>query len=370
MADMSEEELILAVFEGRPRDRIPFNIRHEYWYFVNKAKGSLPKEYEGLDLPEICSMWGASWRCYSGYYVESCVNVVYEDVNIVRKEYDRRAKIVIETPVGKLESLIGFDSWGLSSQILEYPIKTVGDIKVLEYVLDSVKVSFSREAYERLRRRVGGRGIVSYFFPRSPLQALFYNYLGIFRTFKFLIRYKAEVEGLMEVIKRHNHKFFEVIGSSPIRVLNLGENIDARITSPRLFEKYCLPYYQEAADYLHRRGKYVHIHVDGYAKPLLPLLRETGLDGIEALTPKPAGDVTLEDIRKAVGDDMVLIDGVPYLYLLPEVSVRELEEFVKRIIMMFPHNLILGISDEVPPPSDVRRLKLISMIIEGFLARS
>ncbi len=364
MSYTTEEERILAIFERKSVDRIPFNIRHEYWYLVNKKKGTLPKEFEKLDFPDVCEKLGASWRCYSGYYVESFVKVYYENVQFVTERYNRRIRIIIKTPLGNLERIHGLDKWELSSQTIEYPIKHPKDFKIMEYVLDNVKVEFDHKTYQKLKQRVRGRGIVSYFFPRSPFQALIYNYLGAFRTFKFLIRHKKEVEDFMEVIKRHNQKFFEVLAKSPVKILNLGENIDVRFTSPKLFEKYCLEYYQEVADYLHKHGKYVHIHVDGYAKPLLPLLKETGLDGIEALTPKPVGDMTLEDIKKALGDEMIIIDGIPYIYFLPTINVEKLKNFVKKIITMFPNNLILGISDELPPPADVRRVKLVSQIIE------
>ncbi len=35
------------------------------------------------------------------------------------------------------------------------------------------------------------------------------------------------------------------------------------------------------------------------------------LDGIEAITPQPQGDVTLEEIKEALSDDMFLLDGIP-----------------------------------------------------------
>jgi hypothetical protein len=48
-----EEERIVGVFEGRDVG-VPFNIRHEYWYHVNRAAGTLPPEYTGLGLADIC----------------------------------------------------------------------------------------------------------------------------------------------------------------------------------------------------------------------------------------------------------------------------------------------------------------------------
>lgn len=182
---------------------------------------------------------------------------------------------------------------------------------------------------------------------------------------RFLLKHRREIEGFMEVIKASNDMFYKVMVDTPIKIFNLGENIDARMTPPRLFEKYCLPYYQERADYLHRRGKYVHIHVDGYAKPLLPLLRESGLDGVEALTVKPVGDMTLEDIKRDLGDETVILDGIPYIYFITEaVSLDEFDRFVRKIISMFRNNLVLGISDELPPPSDETRVMRVSKIID------
>ncbi|MEM1848531.1 MAG: uroporphyrinogen decarboxylase family protein [Thermofilaceae archaeon] len=356
------EELLVSVFEGAA-SQVPFNIRHEYWYHFNKRAGTLPREYEGLDLPDICERWGATWRCYSGYYVESCVKVEYEGVEFrVERIGERRELHLAITPYGTLRRVVAYDLHGLSAQTLEYPIKGVSDFKPLEYVLESVKVKFDHAAYERLRARVGTRGFVTFFFPHSPLQALFLDWAGIPTTARLLRLEKRRTEELMGVINEHNWEFYRELAKSPMRVLNLGENIDARITSPELFKRYCVPVYREAADYLHSFGKYVHIHVDGYARKLLPLLRETGLDGVEALTPKPAGDFTLEEAKRELGDTVVL-DGVPYLLFLPHIERDLLRRFVERLIELFKGRLILGISDELPPPADLERVRLVSEIL-------
>jgi hypothetical protein len=348
---------------------VPFNIRHEYWYYVNRAAGTLPPEYAGLGLANICRAWGASWRCYSGYYVESCTKVSYEGVEFALERMGSRAVSVARTPFGELRRVLAFDQWGLSSQTLEYPVKSVSDFKALEYLLESVKVEFDYAAYERLKRAVGNNGIVSCFFPRTPLQSLFLDWVGVPNTIRMLRLERERVEGLMEVIHEHNRKFYEALARSPIRVLNLGENIDVRITSPKLFERYCLPVYQEVADYLHGFGKFVHAHVDGYARQLLPLLRSSGLDGVEALTPKPAGDFTLEEMKAALGEEMVVLDGIPYLLFLPHASPEALDEFVVKIVELFDGQLILGISDELPPPADVSKVKRVSQTLEKLEGR-
>ena len=366
---MNDEERIVAIFERKEVDKVPFNIRHEYWYFVNKVQGTLPKEFENLSLADVCEKLGASWRCYSGYYVKSFIKVFHNNVKVTRRMRNNEEIIIIETPKGKLTSVRHKDKWGLSSYPTEHSVKSPRDFKVWEYIFENTKVFFDEKVYQELKKEVRGRGIVSVILPRSPFQALLYNYLGITRTIKFLIRYKKETEEFMEAIKEYNNKFLEVVAKSPVRIINLGENIDVRFTSPKFFQKYCLPYYQEVADYLHKHKKFVHIHVDGFAKPLLQFFRESRLDGIEALTPKPVGDMTLEDIKKALGDELIILDGIPYIFFLPNVNLQKLEDFTRKIVKMFPNNLILGISDELPPYSDVKRVRFVARLLDKLFKK-
>jgi len=367
---MGHRERIMAVFERKPVDKVPWNIRHEYWYYVARASGKLPSGYEKMSLAEVCEDLGASWRCYSGYFVKSAVEVEYGDE--VEFLVDRRGGLVrttVKTPVGSIHEVSKTDAWGLSSRKLEYPLKSAEDFKVLIYMLDSVRAKFNRQVYDELERDLRGQGIVSYFFPHSPLQALILDYMGLARTMRFLfIEGHQRLEGVMEAIERYNDKFFEAMGTSPVEIFNLGENIDVRLTSPKLFEKFCLPVYQKRCDYLHKRGKYVHMHVDGHAKPLLPLLRMAGLDGVEALTPKPVGDMTIDDIARELGDELVVLDGVPYLLFLPDVPYETLERFVREMVAKIPR-LVLGISDELPPPADIERVRLVSKLLDELGSR-
>jgi hypothetical protein len=357
-------EDILAVFEGRG-SRVPWNIRHEFWYYYNLARGSLPDRYRCMSLIDVCLELGASWRCYSGYFTDSFVKVSYTgDVDIQRVFDGRRIITEFRTPRGVLRQVSLRDEYGLSSRIVEYPVKSIDDFKPLEYMLENVAVVFDHEPYTRMEKDLKGQGMLSYFFPRSPYQRLILEYVGFERTVRLLARYRDMLEEVMRSIALSDHVFYDAIADTPIKILNLGENIDVRMTPPKIFEKYCLPYYQEKADYLHRRGKYVHIHVDGYARQLLPLLRESGLDGVEALTVKPVGDMTLEDIERHLGDGMVILDGIPYIYFIPEaVSLDKFEFFVRRIVSMFRGRLILGVSDELPPLADVSRVRMVSEIL-------
>jgi len=109
----------------------------------------------------------------------------------------------------------------------------------------------------------------------------------------------------------------------------------------------------------------VHIHIDGAVRPLLPYLQDCAWDGIEALTPLPQGDVTLEAMKEAVGD-RVLLDGIPAVYFLSTYPLETLISCARRAVELFHPRLILGISDEIPPDGDIERVRLVGELVQDL----
>ena len=132
-----------------------------------------------------------------------------------------------------------------------------------------------------------------------------------------------------------------------VRILNFGENIAEAHLSPPYFEEYMLPWYEKRVGQLHEAGIFCHIHIDGYFKTLIPGIQKLPHDGLEALTPLPQGDVTLDEIAEAVGDK-ILLDGIPAVYFLDHHSRDELQTCTETLVNMFGLQLILGVSDELP----------------------
>ena len=98
-------------------------------------------------------------------------------------------------------------------------------------------------------------------------------------------------------------------------------------------------------------------------------VQETGLDGIEAITPEPQGDVTLEEVKQALGDGMLWLDGIPAIYFNDTYSVGVLKSFTHRIIDMFAGQLVLGISDELSSHGDIDRIRVVGRIVDEHNAR-
>jgi uroporphyrinogen-III decarboxylase len=147
------------------------------------------------------------------------------------------------------------------------------------------------------------------------------------------------------------------------KIINIGENLHQALLSPRYFEAYYIPYYEKRLAQLHAGGKFCHIHIDGDFHDLLPYLKNMSFDGYEALTPTPQGDVTLEEMRDAIGEK-VLLDGIPAIYFMPNVPREVLMACVEKLHTYFSPRLILGASDEVPQGCDsveaIERVKMIA----------
>ncbi|HHN46654.1 MAG TPA: hypothetical protein ENN09_04355, partial [Planctomycetes bacterium] len=179
-----------------------------------------------------------------------------------------------------------------------------------------------------------------------------------------LVDYPAEVEDVMKAIDASYDRLYEEITANAdiARIINFGENIAMAYLSTEYFEKYTMPWYEKRSGQLRKAGIHMYIHMDGYFKPLLPYLKDMPFDGLEALTPTPQGDVTLEEMRDHLGDK-ILLDGIPAVLFLRHHPREQLQECVEKLVEYFHPRLVLGISDELPEAGDeesFERLKWVS----------
>ncbi|MBS3812896.1 hypothetical protein KGY64_03640 [Candidatus Bipolaricaulota bacterium] len=228
-------------------------------------------------------------------------------------------------------------------------------------------MEFDCDAYKKAEQQIGNRAAIAAISPRAPFIQYIMFYLNYEDAIIQLHKHKDRIERFLELAEEADRGAFEVIKNSPVDLVNLPTNLDGQLVSPPLFEKYILPHYLEYGSTLKDAGKFVYAHWDGRVKPLLPFAQQTGLHGIEALTPVPQGDMTIEEIDEALGDDMILLDGVPANYFLPyQYDEQLLIEETRRILEVLGPNLILGISDEIPADGDINRVKIVSDIVEEY----
>ncbi len=203
------------------------------------------------------------------------------------------------------------------------------------------------------------------YMPRMNVQSLYIEKMGVEAGVYAIYDWTDTVEAYFRALEESHDRLIDVINASPIDIINFGENVHAHTLPPKWFEKYHLPACQRRCERLHAAGKFCHSHWDGDVGPLLPYAQETGLDGIEAITPQPQGDVTLEETKEALGD-MFLLDGIPAVYFDETFPVETLVECTQQVIDLFAPNLVLGISDEISSTGDLERVRLVGEIVDEY----
>jgi hypothetical protein len=230
----------------------------------------------------------------------------------------------------------------------EYAGRCTEDLPALKWLLERRSFEFDLDRYRVGEAYVGERGVAQFFLPKSPYMAMVQQWMNFDAFMYAIMDDEPAVIELMDIIDRSYDALYEQLChhcATPI--INYGDNLASAYFSPDYFERFMMPWYQKRVSQLREAGIFSHIHIDGYFKPFIPLIRDLPHDGLEALTPLPQGDVTLEETAQAVGDK-VLLDGIPAVYFLDHHRRDELRACVDELIERFHPRLALGISDELP----------------------
>ncbi len=359
---MTFRERTLAIFAHKPVDNIVYQPRIEHWYWTNLNAGTLPDRYKGMSLLEVYDDLGCSIRSYP--FFNGCLKC--REDSSVKYKTEEHGDITVsrwETPVGAIE--MHSRRTLLAHHTDKFPVEKPEDVRVMEYILRGRTWWFDYEEFERNDVLIGDRAAPMIFIPRINIQRLYIEIMGVENTIYALADNRQMVEHLIQVINETDEQMLNIVAESPIPIINFGDNVDHHFLPPSLYERYVEPEYQRRAEFFRSAGKFTHAHWDGHIKLLLPYAKRSGLDGIEALTPVPQGDITIDEMKEALGD-MILLDGIPMTYFLPYEENEELEKVTREIIKKFSPNLILGISDEPSPVCDIEKVRLVAEILRTY----
>jgi len=364
---MTFREMNLRIFERRPLPHVFFQPRFEPWFAWHRQFGGLPDEIRDMSLTEVYDFVGASMRTVH-YYTGQPDPIVCrwaDDVKISQRREGDRIHVRYETPYGPLFETLQYTVDGTWRKV-EFAAKTVDDLRALRWLLERRIIRFSRENFTQGAAYVGERGEPQFWVPKSPYFALAQQWMKYEDFVYALADAPAAVEEVMRVIDDSYDALYEQLTDAAgdlLHILNFGENVAMAYLSARYYEQYVLPWYEKRSGQLRAAGIFTHIHIDGYFRGLLPYLATMPFDGLEALTPEPQGDVSIEEMAEYTGDK-ILLDGIPAVLFLETYPREALEECVERIVDLFHPRLVLGISDELPEAGGVESFKRLCAIAE------
>ena len=351
MTEMTRRERIMAATNKKRADKLPF--MHSW---SGHQSGSAERE---------CRNRGAGTKGGGSTYLSKMHGVdVTETQAMSSGEVVRRR--TFSTPVGSVYEdekrwpgsgeWEGSNSWRKNSWRNVEPwkinrlIKGPEDYKVVKYMVENTEYTPYYLPIEQAIDWVVDDGIATAWLPSSPLQMLTIHWIGnedgSFSTHH--AKYPDLVDDLYRAISKSYEPLYEIAAKSPATVINLDENIDGDLISPKLFQKYFMPSYEKEAEILHKHGKLMAVHMDGRLDALKDLIAKTPLDIVEAFRPPPMGDLPLGEALSLWKDKVIWLGFPGSVYSLGPEAVknhtldllREIGSGDRLVIEMNTENLV------------------------------
>ncbi|MHB1348099.1 MAG: uroporphyrinogen decarboxylase family protein, partial [Candidatus Humimicrobiaceae bacterium] len=276
-----------------------------------------------------------------------------------------------ETPVGTIESVQKYLDGVYCYAYKKHFVETINDFRVMRYVYEN---SIYKENYEPFLYydKIWGEEGISFAMAMAsmaPLQKLLTRWAGVEKTIDLYMDYPDEFEQTFLSIEQSQGGLVEVLANSPALVIILPENLASEVTGDYFFKHFNMPYYKKIVQKLHAASKKVAIHIDGGLIPCLGMLSECGFDIADAITPKPFGDVEVENLRQIAGKNIILWGGLPGGIFTPNYSDAFFEEHVLKVIKNADDKFVIGVADQVPPDAIPWRISRVRELVDRNLRK-
>jgi hypothetical protein len=271
----------------------------------------------------------------------------------------------LRTPIGSLSLKAKLQSLDLSVMLPWFPedgfvIKSVDDYEILQYIIEDAEYTPHYEEIKDFQMILGNYGIIPSFVPKSPFQAMI-MLMGTKRLSIDYYMHRKEFDELYRTIYKKEVEVYKIAAESPAEVIWGPDNVTSLVTSPPLFEKYSLPFYNEVAEIFHKNKKKYVVHMDGTLKSIANLIAKTKIDAIESFTPPPIGDLPIDKARELWKDKVIWANFPEPVCLQGQIAVRK--KVVEMLKSAAPgNNFLMGASEEFP--STLHLLNTIPTILK------
>jgi len=363
---MTKRQRLLATFAGRKPERIAWVADITYWRSARIQDGTLPEKYEG---PEGYLRHHEDLGLCAFYQYEmGTYNEEYEGVGQETIEQGNISRIIWRVGEGTLTQHQKYLPEAYCTGITEYPVKTAEDLKILRSILQRKRITSNAEHFVAYAEKWGARGYPWPNVPRSPLPALLTEWTGVENLAYLIADVPDEVEKTLAVLEGVNQIGFQIAIQAKPPLIHFPDNLSSE-NSAGYFDRYMRGYYGRCLAELHEAGIPAAVHLDGTVRGLLPKLAEVGFDSVESLTPKPVGDVDIEELRALVGrKEFIIWGGIPGAMFAPPYTKDDMRRHVARVLEVCGHEpFILATADQIPPNGEIGWCEMISEMVENFV---
>jgi len=350
--EMNVRDNLMAVIHHEKPESVPW-----FLYSDLVGRGFLERELRNMGLGIIYA--------WTRVYKVECPNVKIEDTevgNILHRSF--------HTPIGTVSMKIrtGLKRGTGGRWVMEHMIKDVSDYKVVKFIVEDTVYRPDFDLFYELERDVGRDGVVAAGTDPTPLTKLWVDYIGLERLSIHLYRHPQELDDLVQTVGQKQEEANRIVADSPAELVWCGDQVGGGIIAdPRIFKKYYLPAFDKYAEILHAKRKMFAVHMDGpYLKGLKDYVKEANVDIVEAFTPPPMGNLSLEEARKAWGDKFVIWVNIPEIVF--HYGPQELRKHTIRLLREAApgDRVVIGMTEDMPPDLMEEGLRTITKTIRRY----
>ncbi len=367
--EMTDRQRLLAIMAGNPPDRIPWIPRLAIWHQAQIRRGTLPERYRGMALREIERSLGMGTPAREGRVFRTEIH----DVEVVREREGQDVVTRYVTPVGTVSTRERtsevLERGGIAARReVEHLIRGPEDYPVVEYMVEHTEVIPTYDEYLDYEAEVGEDGVPLVSIGADPFYRIMREYVGYNQVFYHMRDHPERVEHFLGVLTEQAQTIQQVALDSPAKLILHGEHFDSQMTSPPLFRRYMLPYFQPFAERMHARGKVLACHADADASLLLGLIVESGFDMAECFVTAPMVPLTLAQARAAWGNRVIIWGGIPSSILCDPVTDEAFEAYVLDLFRTIAPGeaFILGVADNVMAEAHIERVERVSEMVQAY----
>lgn len=363
---MTPRERVLKTLSAEKADQVPWFGDLDYWATALIAQGKRPKDFkERDDYIEWHRQLGVGFYL-QGYFpfkeiIDSCEVREWKEGNL------RYRRIV--TPKGTLQECWNWSELTYSEAPIERLVKSVKDLPAYRFLFENMRYEPDYAFAQKRAKQVGEIGVVLCYLPRTPFMRMVAIDAGIENIVMMYADDPEEFTETFRALKTSEDLSSRIAVDSPAEILMMPENLSAEMVGPCFFELFLRDFQSAWSKRINAAGKFSCIHMDGTLKGLLREESGIGLTFIEALTPKPVGDLAIEEWERYRGDSNVIYwGGIPGSYFTAAVSDEEFDRHVKEVlaVMRRDQRYVLGVADQVPPDALERRVKRVKQLVDEF----
>jgi hypothetical protein len=363
---MTHHDHIMSVYRRQNDGKIPWAAYGGFLVPAGANERTLRNQGCGwLHWTEVCSWMAPGMSHMNGWMVESQIR---DTTTSVQFKWNGDERVIVrryDTPVGSVSEELhrepGFGSLWVKKFLIESP----EDYAVVKFMVEHSVFRENYHGWMEARDNLGHDGVELAVIDRSPFQKMLLELCGTERLYMDLYTIPEAVEDLLETMRRKELEAIDIVAQSPADVVWMVDNVTGVITEPSVFEKYCLPFYNEVADRVHATGKVLAVHLDGALKPIKDLIAASRIDVVESFSlPEVGGDMSIEEAFATWPGKAVVASIPANLAMVDEPGIRRyLGDFFERLPS---RNFMFEVSENFPSNELRRVLPIFADVVNAL----